>query len=134
MQSFKETCYLPPLKLEEAEQGLFLETQFTIAATGELEHRLKNKNAGRDEPLVWKYHAYDSYVPHLQKVGVLIGVLKKIHEMASDDRQLRISINDKINEFEKLRYPRKVLRLACFRMYGTTAHTTWVDAARSLMD
>ena len=108
--------------------------EFTISTTGELEHRLKNKNAGRDEPLVWKYHAYDSYVPHLQKVGVLIGVLKKIHEMASDDRQLRISINDKINEFEKLQYPRKVLRLACFRMYGTTAHTTWVDAARSLMD
>ena len=134
VREFTEKCYLPPLKLEEAEAGVFLETQFECEKDGRVTHRLKNKNAGASAPRIWRYHRYDSYVPHLQKLGVLMGVMKKVAMMASDTEQFVESVHDKLREFAQLGYPVKLLRLACFRMYGNTAESTWAHVARGLHD
>ncbi len=104
------------------------------AATGGLRHRLKNKNAGLQDQDVWRYHRYDSYIPQLQKSGVLMGVLKKVEWMASDEEQLRGAATDKLMEFAGLGYPLKVLRRACYKMYGASANPEWVDVARTLHD
>ena len=95
---------------------------------------MKNKNAGASAQRIWRYHRYDSYVPHLQKLGVLMGVMRKVAMMASDTEQFVESVHDKLREFAQLGYPMKLLRLACFRMYGNTAESTWAHVARGLHD
>ncbi len=132
VREFEKKCYLPPLKLEEAEAGVFLETLFACAKDGTVTHRLKNKNAGESTPRVWRYHRYDSYVPHLQKLGVVMGVLQKVARMASDVEQFVQSARDKLWEFAQLGYPVKLLRLACFRMYGSTTEPMWAHVAHGL--
>ena len=45
-EDFKRSeCYMPPLNLEEASGGTFLETSFRMQ-DGQLHYRLKNTNAG----------------------------------------------------------------------------------------
>lgn len=134
VSELREKCYLPPLRLEEAEQGVFLETQFKCTEEGVLTHRLKDKNEGSDEQQVWRYHRYDSYVPYLQRFGVLMGVLKKVETMASDGTQLRRGAAAKMTEFMKLGYPTRVLRTACFKMHAGSASGDWIDVARSMME
>ena len=55
----KSECYMPPLRLEEAADGTFLETSFDVSH-GMMRYRLKNVNAG-GEKKVWRYHSFDSY-------------------------------------------------------------------------
>ena len=113
---------------------MFLETQFEVTEDGVLTHRLKNKNEGCLEQQVWRYHSYDSYVPYLQKFGVLMGVLKKVESMASDGTQLRRGAAAKMNEFRRLGYPARVLRTACFKMHAGSASDSfnWLDVAHAL--
>ena len=133
VRDYVENCYLPPLKLESAGSGIFLETQFTCSPEGELTYRLKNVNAGLKEPQTWRYQRYDSYVPQILKFGVIMGTLHKVERMASNGQQLGISAREKLLEFIQLGYPRKILRGACFRMYGMTNHLVWTDIARALL-
>ena len=129
VQRFKKECYLPPLKLEEAEKDTFLETTLIVRKDGGMEYRLKNKNAGCTRQQIWRYHRYDSYAPYMQKFGVLMGALGKVHRMASNENQRRFSGEAKLREFELLGYPRKVLRMACQKMYGVTRAYTWLQLA-----
>ena len=110
-----------------------METQFTCSPEGELTYRLKNVNAGLKEPQTWRYQRYDSYVPQILKFGVIMGTLHKVERMASNGQQLGISAREKLLEFIQLGYPRKILRGACFRMYGMTNHLVWTDIARALL-
>ena len=133
LQRLKADCYLPPLKLEDAEQDTFLETTLVPLPDGGLAHRLKNKNEGSTErQQIWRYHRYDSYCPYLQKFGVLMGTLRKVADMASDREQLEFSGQEKLREFELLGYPRRVLRMACYKMHGIDREREWLTLARDL--
>ena len=55
------TCYMPPLKLEAADQGTFLET-FIYNKGDKMEWRLKNKNEPHE---VQKFYNYQHKFPQL---------------------------------------------------------------------
>ena len=133
VQNFeKSDCYLPPLKLEAAtDANCFLETKIELRDEGKFRHRLKNLNEGRQEtPAVWRYQRYDSFSAEGQKMGVVIGCLKKVTHMASDRENWWYSLCHKLREFTVLGYPSNVLRKACARMYTVTGETQWLRAVR----
>ena len=107
----RSECYMPPLNLEEADAGTFLETSFVIDR-GQLRYRLKNINAG-GEKRVWRYHSFDSYTTTEQKRSTMVATLKKVDFMASDDFERFESARDKLREFADLGYPTKMRREAC---------------------
>ena len=107
----KSECYMPPLKLEEAADGTFLETSFRMA-DNHLYYRLKNANEG-GKKATWRYHGYDSYSPMWQKRSTMVATLKKVDFMASDRMEKLASAMDKLREFEHLGYPARVRRQAC---------------------
>ena len=102
---------MPPLKLEEAADGIFLETSFRTADR-HLYYRLKNANEG-GKKAIWRYHGYDSYSPMWQKRSTMVATLKKVDFMASDDFERFESARDKLREFADLGYPTKMRREAC---------------------
>ena len=63
-----------------------------------------------------------------------MGVLKKVQWMASDGEQLRGAATDKMMEFANLGYPPKVLRRACYKMYGHSTSPEWLAVAREQHD
>lgn len=134
-KSIGEECYFPPLSLEDGSEGTFLETRFRITATNRIRHWLKNTNELGDEPTVWRYAHFASYAPFVQKKAVLMATLRKVQAMASDDRALSKSGIQKIAEFARLRYPKKMLWTACTTMGVSTRCTAWFrvrDALPSL--
>ena len=78
-EDFKRSeCYMPPLRLEEANDGTFLETSFEVQH-GRINYRLKNTNTRSKE--VWRYTTpliarcdvrpkkeYDTMIAALKKV------------------------------------------------------------------
>ena len=100
------TCYMPPLKLEPADAGRFLETRFALLPDGTSRHRLKNLNEERESnPTTWRYHRFDSFCSDTLKDGVLTGCLRKIALQASNECNFRFSLECKLKEFRALRYP-----------------------------
>ena len=130
VQNFERSdCYLPPLRLEAATDGnCFLETKFELREDGKFRHRLKNLNEGLQTPAVWRYQRYDSFSAEGQKMGVVIGCLKKVTHMASDRESWRYSLCQKLREFTALGYPASILRKACARMYTITGDRQWLRA------
>ena len=123
------TCYLPPLRLEEADDGCFLETRFALLPNGQFRHRLKNLNEERDtNPMMWRYHRYDSFSAEAMKTGVLVGCLRKVALMASDEENFRYSLTSKLKEFQALGYPVRFLRRVCARMQTRYTDQRWRDA------
>ena len=134
-KSIGEECYFPPLSLEDGSEGTFLETRFRITATNRIRHWLKNTNELGYEPTVWRYAHFASYAPFVQKKAVLMATLRKVQAMASDDRALSKSGIQKIAEFARLRYPKKMLWTACTTTGVSTRCTAWFrvrDALPSL--
>ena len=130
------TCYWPPLKLEPADDSCFLETRIVeLTQDGRFTHRLKNANEGRaSSPAVWRYQRWDSFGSESAKIGVLIGCLRKVEWMASDERRFHEGLAYKMQEFQALGYPRRVLQAACERMYeSVSGGWRWLLAA-SLFD
>ena len=126
------TCYWPPLKLERADESCFLETRIVeLKRDGSFTHRLKNVNEGREsQPAVWRYQRWDSYGSESMKIGVLIGCLRKVEWMASNESQFHEGLGFKLREFEALGYPQRVLRSACERMYESiSGGWRWLQAA-----
>ena len=80
------TCYLPPLKLEEATQDTYLET-FIELENNRFNHRLKNTFEKRAD-LAWKYKDYYSYNQRSQKRGLIAGILMKLDLIASASGRL----------------------------------------------
>ena len=103
--------YTPPLRLEEADDGTFLETSFDIAH-GVMRYRLKNVNAGGEKKM-WRYHSFDSYTTTEQKRSTMLATLKKVDFMASDEIERFYSAVDKLREFEALGYPATMRRGVC---------------------
>ena len=119
----RSECYMKPLKLEPAAEGVFLESEFEIKG-GRIAYRLKNANAGA-EYKVWRYQPIDSYVPESQKMRVLVATLKKVEVMASDDAQRVRSGLYKLREFASLGYPKAMRAAACFRVGADTNNVAW---------
>ena len=119
----RSECYMAPLCLEEATDGTFLETTYRVESEG-IRFRLKNVNAG-SERKVWRYHAWDSYVPEQQKLSTLVATLKKVDVMASDGRELLESAADKLKEFAVLGYPARARKHACRVMVEGGACAVW---------
>ena len=73
-------------ELEEASDGTFLETYFTVEHD-RIEYRLKNANEG-DVKKVWRYQSWESYSPSEQKRRTLVATLKKVAAMASSKKEM----------------------------------------------
>ena len=115
----KSECYWHPLKLEDAGQTRFLETEFDSDGDS-VRYRLKNENA--QGPNIWRYHHYKSALPYETKRATLLACLRKVHEMTSDNSQLFRSAMEKLREFKNLQYPLGILRFFnffCAINYGT---------------
>ena len=123
----KSDCYLPPLKLEPARQDTFLETTFTITAKNEIRHWLKNDNDIGKPPKVWRYAHFASYMAFVQKKSVMLACMRKVHDMASDDKALYDSAIQKLSEFWHLDYPDKLIWKICTTMGVQTRVKTWFD-------
>ena len=106
----RSECYMPPLKLEPATQDIYLQTRIMLEGNT-FHHRLKNLN--EQEKMVWRYKPASSYEPYAQKKGVLMGVLRKVAKMASDDAQFYESMGYKMREFAELGYSSGFLRSVC---------------------
>ena len=123
-------CYFPPLRLEDGTAGTFLETSFEITATNSIRHWLKNQNA--QETKVWRYAHFASQAPFSQKRAVLMACLLKVEKMASDDCCLLQSASQKVAEFIRLQYPRRMLWTACTTMGVKTRNTVWFQVRDNL--
>ena len=124
IQSLREQCYLPPLKLEKGGDDIFLETQFEIK-NNRLRYWLKNENQAGVPPKVWRYSHISCYTPFELKKKTMMATLRKVHKMASDTYALKKSAQQKIAEFIRLKYPIKTLWTACTTMGVTTRDTAW---------
>ena len=125
LQDFeKSTCYWDPLKLEPGSDGIFLETAFECDGD-EITYRLKNPNEAGGEPKVWRYQHFSSYGGYSQKRATLFACLRKVHAMASDEEQLKISALAKLREFERLEYPVGVRKFACAVLARDTECKVW---------
>ena len=118
----RSDCYWPPLKLEDGQDGIFLETEIQIQ-NNQIRHKLKNNNAQGFN--VWRYADIRSNNRHLYKKATLINSLQKVNYMASDDNMLIGSAIDKLKEFMFLGYPRGMLYDMCTRMAVTTRSVAW---------
>ena len=134
LQDFdKSECYLPPLKLEEANPDTFLEMTFEIH-NNSIRYWLKNDNIPLQPPKIWRYAHFRSHMSFQMKKGMLSAVMKKIHKMASDDRALYHSALQKIHEFLNLHYPKKMIWTTCTTMGVITRNATWFDVRDALSD
>ena len=122
-----DECYLPPLRLEDAGSSTFLETSLRITPDNQIVHWLKNENFRGEGPKVWRYAHFHSHTAFTQKRAVLTACLKKVHFMASNDQALKDSAIQKLCEFRRLQYPRKLLWSACTTMGVQSRNPTWFD-------
>ena len=130
--SFKEAfskseCYPPPLKLEDAKENTFLETSFQITHDNKIHHWLKNENVPTEPAKKWRYAHFNSHNPFMQKRAVFLACLKKVQQMASDTQILKQSAIQKIEEFRKLQYPRKLVWTLCTTMGVQTRQSAWFE-------
>ena len=119
---------MPPLKLEDGGEGTFLETSFRVTKFNHIQHWLKNQNECGEPPKVWRYAHFDSHGDFNQKRSVMMACLKKVGKMASDQHVLQKSASQKIAEFSRLRYPRKLLWSACTTMGVKSRNPAWFRA------
>ena len=123
LKDFQESmCYWPPLKLEDGNSGIFLETQIEIQ-DNQFRYRLKNDNAASTK--IWRYMHINSNNQHSYKCAAMINSLKKVDYMASDDIMLIGSALDKLREFAILGYPKGMLYDACTKMAVVTRAQAW---------
>ena len=128
------TCYMPPLKLEAADQGTFLET-FIYNKGDKMEWRLKNKNEPHELQKFYNYQHFHSYSPKHTKIGAVIGVFKKINRLCSNPTQKAIALQHKIKEFTELKYPlREIHYLANSIINWRWEPRTWACGASLEME
>ena len=123
----RSECYARPLNLEEASDGTFLETFFTVEHD-RIEYRLKNANEG-DVKKVWRYQSWESYSPSEQKRRTLVATLKKVAAMASSEKEMMNSAMAKLREFADLGYPASVRKDACCRVASSGGGAIWIVVA-----
>ena len=127
IQNFEQHCYLPPLKLEDGKPDTFLETTFSITDTNRIDFCLKNENTQHDPTKIWRYAHFNSQAAFQQKRATMLAVLKKVDTNSSDATQLYKSAIQKLEEFIRLNYPKKLLWTACTTLGVNTRTRTWFE-------
>ena len=117
-------CYAKPLKLEEAKEGTFLESSFQIKGN-RIIHTIKNDNTEREPHKIWRYAHFKSYTPFQQKKAVLGAALKKVEKFSNTHNGTITSGLQKVQEFTRLQYPRKMIWSACTTMGVQSRNTAW---------
>ena len=117
------------LKLEEAEQGKFLETSYVKEGT-HISYGLKN--VSEEAIKVWRYNHYRSRLAYATKRATMMAALRKAFDMASDSKQKLIGIKAKCKEFIDLEYPPGILKFTCVWLYHETRDTVWLIAMRAI--
>ena len=128
LQDFQE-CYLKPLKLEKAPEGVFLETAYDTDGISRIECKIKNDN--EEERKIWRYHHYDSALPYEMKRATMMATLRKVHKMASNNKMLTDSAIAKLNEFRDLGYPQGIRKFMC-AILARDNHSTYWRYVRSI--
>ena len=123
-KDLEKNCYWPPLTLEDGGEGTFLETEFELKEN-KAQYKLKNVNWGENQNKVWRYQNYNSYGKYSQKRGNLMGCLKKINKMASDEGQLISSAWRKLEEFRRLGFPLGVRNFLCGALARASDNRGW---------
>jgi len=125
----RSEVYCKPLKLTDGDQNTFLETTLQLTSDG-FRYWLKNQN--ETERKVWRYQHYGSYSPVGQKKALVKACLRKVHNMASDERALKASAETKLREFEDLAYPVPVLKQMCNYIATTTGNGVWINVRNKM--
>ena len=133
LDSQQTECYNAPLKLEDGGVDTFLESTFEIKHN-KFRYWLKNQNEINKPPNVWRYMDFNSAGSDQIKHGVLMGVLKKIQKMSSDDNAIYDSAVKKLFEFYSLNYPYKMLWGACTTMGVNTRYAVWFEVRKTLKE
>ena len=128
----RSECYMPPLSLEPATAGTFLETSFEIDDYNQIQHWVKNVNVQGQPATVWRYAHYGSFGRFATQKAVLLACLKKVHAMASNDKVLISSAVQKIAEFKRLQYPYKLMWSMCTTMGVHTRTAAWIEGRNTL--
>ena len=81
---------------------------------------------------MWRYAHFDSHTDFNQKRAVMMACLQKVQKMCSNERLLRESAVQKMAEFARLRYPRKMLWTACTTMGVKTRCPAWFRAREAI--
>lgn len=125
IKDFTTNCYFPPLKLEPGKPGTFLETSFEVTNGNKIRYWLKNDNQRGAATTIWRYAHLSCYSNFEQKKTTLEACLRKVAKSASDTQALIESGIQKIAEFRRLYYPRKMLWRACTTMGVNTRDPGW---------
>ena len=133
LKDFREQCYFPPLSLETTTDGLFLETELQIGNGNNIRYWLKNINLPGQEPRTWRYAHFSCYSSYAQKCTTLKACLNKVQRAASDRDALIKSGKQKVIEFLRLYYPRKLMWRMCTTMAVNTRDTAWFRV-RDILD
>ena len=132
LQDFERSeCYWDPLTLKRTDDGKFLETKFEKKQNG-VQFRLKNDN--EESYQVWRYHHYQSRLDYTCKRATMLGALKKVEKMASDNDELEFSALAKCKEFLNLGYPRGILRHMCGYLHYFSKNRRWLKVSNKLLD
>ena len=131
LKHMQQSMYKGELRLEAANESLFLETRFEITQDGVLALRLKNSNEDKRIAQVWRYQHWYSATSYTLKRSILLAALKKVHKMANNEEQLRISAQAKIREFDRAGYPFGVIKYMCNIMTTTTGSHVWKNIKTS---
>lgn len=78
-RSLLDDCYLPPLKLESAGSGTFLETSFAITSGNRITHWQNNDNEVGKEPKIWRYRVA-LFVPSTSGAFLFVNPFHKHNE------------------------------------------------------
>ena len=92
---------------------------------------MKNDNK-IGETKVIRYANIECYSTFEQKKQVLNNCLRKVHEMANNDMRLKQSAMQKLAEFQKKGYPRRMLWTACTTIAVKTRNTTWFKVRKTI--
>jgi hypothetical protein len=130
---FNTECYFPPLRLETTHDSTFLESKLEIGKSNNIRFQLKNENHAGQEAKTWRYAHFSCYTSFEQKNTILKACLQKVHKAASDTPALIKSGKQKIREFLRLYYPKKMVWKACTTMAVNTRDTAWFRV-RDILD
>ena len=86
---------------------------------------MKNENRVGQPVKIWRYAHFGCYSTFEQKKTTMMACLRKVHKMASDGPALRNSATNKVFEFARLHYPKKMLWTACTTMGVQTREPEW---------
>ena len=125
MEDLLQECYFPPLELEDAGNGTFLENEFHVDGQS-ISYTLKNPNEVGRPPKLWRYQDFSSHGPFERKKAILDASLSKVTKNTNRDDVLLNSGRKKVNEFRQAGFPVRMIRQACGWMARRSGRLAWL--------